>query len=287
MKIGLGTAQFGMDYGISNNRGKIPKKEVFEILDKAFSSGINLLDTAVEYGTSQELIGEFLKNNPKLKDIKIVTKDKCKNIKNIKKNFEISLSLLNINKLYGLLLHDFKQYEKNPNRWNELEKLKQENKVEKIGFSLYYPRELEKIINDKLTIDLIQIPYNIFDRRFEKFFPYLKKHKVEIHARSIFMQGLFFKDPEKVDGYFDKIKNKIKKIRKISQNNDISIAHLCIKFVDMNNNINKLIIGVDSLKNLKENLNYNKKNLTIDIINDLDSMRVNDENLLIPSNWPK
>jgi len=285
MKLGLGSAQFGMDYGINNERGKIPKDEVFEILEKAFVSGVEIIDTAKDYGSSQKIIGEFIKNNSRYNKIKIISKEKCNDINNIVKNVNHSLDLLNVNKLYGLLVHDFKQYTANPEIWNVFVGLKKEGKVEKIGFSLYYPEEMKKIIDDQLQIDFVQIPFNIFDRRFVKYFPLLKKKGIEIHARSAFMQGLFFKKPEEMDKQFVSIKDKIEKIKKISHDNDLSISQICLSYISSKRAIDILIIGVDNIKNLEENLRSKKINLTGNIIKELDEMQVNDENIIIPSNW--
>lgn len=286
MKIALGSAQFGMDYGINNQRGVIPKKEVFTILQKAIDSGINIVDTANDYGSSLKVIGEFIKDNPAHRLLKIVSKDKCCYKKEIAKNIEYTLGVLNIKSLYGFLIHDFDQYKNNPEIWDELLNLKKEGRVKKIGFSLYFPKQLERIIDDDLEFDLIQIPYNLFDRRFEKYLKILKSRGVELHVRSIFMQGLFFRHLDDLDDFFEPIKNNIKEIQRISESYSISISSLCLKFVDKNKFIDTGIIGVDSLDNLLENLKFSEIDLSDRIFEALKKMEVKNEDIIVPSNWP-
>ena len=62
-RICLGTAQFGLDYGIANARGKVSFDEVGQILRCALENGIVTLDTAGAYGDSEQMVGAFLKND--------------------------------------------------------------------------------------------------------------------------------------------------------------------------------------------------------------------------------
>ncbi|GAH18872.1 unnamed protein product [marine sediment metagenome] len=282
MKLAIGSAQFGMNYGVNNKRGKIPKEEVFKILEKAIDSGIEIIDTAKGYGSSQKVIGNFIKNNPGIdKKIKIVSKEKCNDI-NIVKNVYHSLDLLNVNKLYGLLVHDFKQYVINPKIWDVVVKLKKEGKIEKIGFSLYHPEELEKIMDDKLRIDIVQIPYSIFDQRFSKMLPLLKKKNIEVHVRSVFLQGLIFKKPDEMDEKFIKIKNKLLELISLSKKDGISLSTVCINFAVLNKNIDKVIIGVDSLENLQENIRSLKYKVKVRArYNQLLNLKEDDEDIIL------
>jgi len=93
-KIALGTAQFGMDYGINNQRGKIPEKEVFDILYEASSSGIDTLDSAYAYGNSEDVIGNFIRESKK--ELKIISKSPNKESREIEKIFDSSLKKLNV-----------------------------------------------------------------------------------------------------------------------------------------------------------------------------------------------
>ena len=284
-KIALGTAQFGLDYGINNLRGKIPFTEAKNILAYAHNSGIRILDTAFAYGDSESVIGSIMSENNM--SFKIVSKSP-KDIlpEKVYSYFYESLKRLNKEKIYGYLVHAFQTVKKYPEIWKNFCELRKDKKVKKIGFSLYYPSEIDFLLKNNIKFDIVQIPYSIFDQRFESYFQILKQHNVEIHVRSVFLQGLFFKNPKKIDFQFKSIKEKLILLTKLAKDNDTSVASICLNFVHENEYIDKVIIGVDSLNNLKDNLSsINKRNYTNRYFDILKKMKVDDENIIIPSNW--
>ncbi|MEM4397273.1 MAG: aldo/keto reductase [Candidatus Woesearchaeota archaeon] len=282
-KIALGTVQFGLDYGINNKNGIVPKEEVFRILDYCSSIGLNTLDTAYCYGISEEIIGQYIKNTnasfniiskfPNQNDIEIILNE--------------TLNKLNLNKLYSYLSHDFQFIKDNINNWNKVINLKYESKVDKIGFSLYYTEELDFLLKNKIQFDIVQVPFNVLDRRFEKYFKLLKENNIEIHTRSTFLQGLFFKNDNSISKHFFKIIDKINNIRKVSIDLEISLSKLLLIFCLSYNEIDKIIVGIDNLDHLKDNL------LDINFLNDykdyvyskLEVFREDDLDILIPSRW--
>lgn len=283
-KIALGTAQFGMDYGISNKNGQIPENEVFEILNESIRSGIDVLDTAYAYGNSELVIGNFIKKHGNV--FKIISKLPECDPRDVENIFESSLERLGVDMLYGYMCHSFQHYIDNPEIWDMLEKLKSEGKIEKIGISLYYPSELERIIEKKIHVDIIQVPYNVFDRRFEEYFPVLKKIGVEIVVRSIFLQGLVFKNPSELDNYFAKIKGKITQLHSLAAELNIPIAVLCLNVAILNEFVDQVVVGVDSVQNLKEIVSSSVYHVDVKkIIPKLYSLREDDENMILPINW--
>ena len=283
-KIALGTAQFGMDYGISNKKGQISESEVFKILNESIRSGINVLDTAYAYGNSELVIGNFIKKHGNV--FKIVSKLPECDPEDVKNIFESSLERLGVDSLYGYMCHSFQHYMDNPEIWNILEELKSEGKIEKIGLSLYHPSELEYIIENKIDVDIIQVPYNIFDRRFEQYFPLLKKMGVEIFVRSVFLQGLVFKEPSELDDYFEKISGKIANLHSLAAKLDIPIAALCLNFAVLNEFVDEVIVGVDCVQNLKEIVSSFVYRTDVEnMLEKLYSLREDDENMILPMNW--
>lgn len=283
-KIALGTAQFGLDYGISNKTGQIPENQVFEILNESIRSGIDVLDTAYAYGNSELVIGNFVKEHENV--FKIISKLPECNPNDVKNIFESSLERLGVDSLYGYMCHSFQHYRDNPEIWNMLEDLKSEGKIEKIGLSLYYPSELEYIIENKIDIDIIQVPYNVFDRRFEEYFPVLKKMGVEIFVRSVFLQGLVFKEPFELDDYFAKIRSKIINLHSLAAELNIPIAALCLNVAILNEFVDQVVVGVDSIQNLKEIISSSVYHDDVkNIIPKLYSLREDDENIILPINW--
>ncbi len=283
-KIALGTVQFGVDYGINNKRGKIHPGEVFKILDKAAKAGIDTLDTAHSYGDSERVIGDFIRAGEN--SFKIVSKLPVHATGKVEEIFKDSLDRLGVPVLYGYLVHSFEAYKKDERVWGELEELRAKGRVKKIGFSLYLPSELEGLLQKNLVIDTIQIPFSVFDQRFGAYLPEMKKRGIEIHARSVFLQGLVFKDSAELDGYFEKISDKIESLNSLSAKCGISIASLCINFATANKYIDKVVIGVDSLENLIEIINVSQDQfLPGDVIFEILNMRIDDENILLPFKW--
>jgi len=284
-KLCLGSAQFGMDYGINNPRGKIPKKEVFEIFSNAFASGIGFLDTASAYGESEKIIGEFHKNTRKR--FNVISKFSLQGSKiGLREIAEASLKNLHVDRLYGYCFHNFNDYRQNPVLLENLNDLKADGMIQKTGYSLYYPEELEFILRLGLKIDFIQIPYSIFDRRFEKYFEVLKNKGIEIHVRSVFLQGLVFKKPWELEEILTKTTDKIQRLEDLSKKNRIPVYALCLGFALTNRFIDVATVGVDSAENLKEIIswsNYRRSFFAVD--KKLASLRVDDEQIVIPLNW--
>ncbi|MBW2993081.1 aldo/keto reductase, partial [Candidatus Woesearchaeota archaeon] len=189
-------------------------------------------------------------------------------------------------KLYGYLIHDFKTFKEHEGMLGVLKQLKGEGKIEKIGFSLYSPIELKYLLQNNISFDVVQVPYSIFDQRFSRYFSLLKEKGVEVHIRSVFLQGLVFKNPDKLEGRFAKVKNKLLKLRNLSDRLNIPISSLCINFALLNEYVDKVIIGVDSLNNLKENIPSMRDKLRIkEIYSNLKNLEETDENIILPVNW--
>jgi len=286
LKLSLGTVQFGMDYGINNPRGKIPKEEVFEILEEAEKNGIDTLDTAYAYGDSEKVIGEYLQKSKS--DLKVISKLPSCEVEKAESFFHASLQNLQTDRIYGYLLHDFETYPENIKKLDILANLKARNKIQKIGFSLYYPKELECLIENNISIDIIQIPHNLFDQRFLNYFPLLKETGIEIHVRSVFLQGLFFKNPQELKGNLTRAREKLLSLRALSKETNIPVEALSLNFAILNNFVDRVIIGIDTIANLRDNvkaLQYQGK--IKEIYDRLVQLKEDDENIIVPVNWKR
>ena len=286
-KIVLGTAQFGLDYGINNKTGKIPKAEVYKILDSLKEYTINYIDTAQVYGESENVLGAYIKNNSS--SFKIISKIHNCSPGEIEKLTKESIQRLGVNNLYGMLLHNYDNYEKNPSIYKSIVSTKSEGLIEKAGFSLYYPNQLIKILDDNLEFDIIQIPYNLFDRRFEKYFQILKEKNVEIHVRSVFLQGLFFKQPGDLPPNLKEFSDHLLLLNDFSAKLGITIYELALLFVISNQLIDKAVIGIDNVDHLKAIIDVLNDNKKLEFVNShksiLIKLEIENETLLIPSNW--
>lgn len=282
-KLALGTVQFGLNYGISNTSGKIPHSEIIRILKFAFDNGIDTLDTAVSYGNSEIEIGESVKELNY--NFKIISKiGHCS--EDIFAVFNQSLKRLNASKIYGYILHDFNYFLQKPVIYDELNELKNRGLIQKVGFSLYKPAELDFLLQHNISFDIIQLPYNILDQRFSNYFQILKERGIEIYIRSVFLQGLILMNTDEINFRFSKVIDKIKKIHHIAKEFNITVTSLCLGFVFTNQYIDKAIIGVDGLSELKENI---KDLLNIGLVNkiypELLELKENNENIILPYNW--
>lgn len=283
-KLVLGTAQFGMDYGINNKRGKIPREEVFEILKIASEVGIDTLDTAYTYGESESVIGDFI--NSSGSKLKVISKLPACSLEDIENIFETSINRLRLDSLYGYYVHSFSHYLEVPDVWSALTKMKSEGKISKIGFSLYYPFELDYVLDCDIPLDIVQVPYSIFDQRFSSYFPKLRDKKIEVFVRSVFLQGLGFKDPSELSIHFEKIKNKVSDLRKLSENLDVPLASLFLNFAVLNEYVDKVVVGIDSIENFREILDSSNYLHKVDpIMTELASFKEADEKIILPVNW--
>jgi len=205
-KIALGTVQFGLDYGIINHSGQVSIDEVKNILDYAKDKGIDTLDTAARYGNSEQVLGEVGVNN-----YRIITKTTpLKNgVDGVIKGLHQSLDNLNIGQVDGLLIHNINDVKDKRfgDLFHKLNELKEEGLINKIGFSTYTPDQVDFLL-ENFDFDLIQVPFNIFDNRLIQGgqLKALKKKKIEIHARSVFLQGLLL-DFNNLSDYFLTWKN--------------------------------------------------------------------------------
>jgi aryl-alcohol dehydrogenase-like predicted oxidoreductase len=283
-KLVLGTAQFGFDYGIHNKLGKIPRKAAFEIIDFAAAHGVDMLDTAPAYGDSESVLGDYI--GTRSSAFKVISKLPA-GVED-GKALEESLKKLHIGSLYGYLVHDFDSFVHKPAIWTNLVQFKERGIVRKIGFSLYFPRDLETLEKRGVVPDLVQVPYSLFDQRFAASFPTIKAKGIEIHVRSVFLQGLVFQKGEELADRFLKIKPKLAALKELSRRSGVSISGLCLNFALLNPHVDRAVIGVDSLDNLKENLeNIHKIAVIQAIYNELEDLREEDDNIILPFLWGK
>ena len=282
-KIALGTAQFGLNYGISNQSGQSSFEAVCEILLAAQKLGINTLDTAAAYGNSETVLGEALTKTGA--HFNIVTKVSGKE-DSVAKTLSNSLEKLQSNSVYGYLFHDYNAWKQQPQLLDELQNLKAEGKIQKVGFSLYYPQQAEELLAQNITFDLVQVPYSLFDQRFETVFQKLKKVGVEIHIRSVFLQGLFFLEPEKTNPYFKEILPEIAAVKAFASQNKIPLNLLLLGFAALNPKIDKLVIGVENATQLKENAVFVNYLPQIEkVYAGLQKFALEKEEFLLPFNW--
>ena len=284
-KLALGTAQFGSNYGVANFIGKIDISEQKLIIDHARKVGVDTIDTAINYGTSENNLGTF-----DIKDFKLVTKipsipKNCENIENwLFDQFNKSLNRLNLESIYALLLHDSKDIIRHQDKVLKFfENLKKHKKIKKFGVSIYCPKELEEIF--KITnLEIIQTPLSIIDNSIitSGWLDKLKKMNVEVHARSIFLQGLLLLEKKNMPKKFLKWDNVWDNWFKfLNEHQNLDPIQICTNYVISNKKIDKVVIGID---------NFNQFNQIINLVNlplncNFPNISSDDKKLIYPYNW--
>ena len=285
-KLALGTAQFGLDYGIANESGKIKILDVKNILEFARVSKIDLIDTAIGYGDSEKVIGE---NGAQ--EFKIVSKlpPFTENLLDIdlwlKNNVQSSLKRLGVKFLYGLLLHrpgDLRG-DMGKKLIKALKKIQSQGLIKKIGLSIYDPRELDEFIN-LIEPDIIQAPLNIIDRRLETSGWLSKLHQsgIEVHTRSTFLQGLLLIPIKKIPSKFDKWNSIWEKWNSELFKNNLNASEVCLSYPLSLPEVTREIVGIDNLNQLKNLVKISKNNT---VKKDWSFMISNDPMLIDPTKW--
>lgn len=285
-KFILGTAQFSGNYGILSNNISIGEiKKIFSYLKK---NKMYVLDTSTEYKKADRKIGKSLKSSwkviTKIDISKFYTKESNQIEKFIINKLNKHKKNLKVKSIDTLLTHKSECLLKKRGRviYNVLKKLKNKNYFKKFGYSIYSFNDFEKISNS-LKPDIIQCPYNVFDRRLEnkKILYLIKSNKIKIHVRSVFLQGLLLLNVNNIPKKLKVFRNKFQ-----VWNNWLTLKNLdpitaCLNFVLKNRNIDKIVIGVNSFRQLKQILETkNQKKIFFP-----KTISVNNLKLLNPSKW--
>jgi aryl-alcohol dehydrogenase-like predicted oxidoreductase len=285
MKIAIGTAQFGLKYGICNQSGRVSAKEVRQILDLASSRGVDTIDTAIGYGESESTLGKVGINGWKVVSKLPEIPPGCLDVKSwIYDQITNSLNRLNVKSLDTFMLHRPSQLldEIGPLIYQTLQQLKLDGLTKKIGVSIYTPEELPEIFENR-HFDIVQAPFSLLDRRLllSGWMKKLKSLGVELHVRSIFLQGLLLISPKNRMSKFalwDPVWNEWDKWLK---SNQITPLEACIRYALSIGEIDKIVVGVDSLDQLSDILKVNS-----DKLGQLPEWPLNiDHKLMTPSLW--
>ena len=266
MKLVLGSAQFGMNYGVTNQK-IIPFSDVKKIIELSRDMGLKKIDSALNYKNSSLVLGKC-----GVKDFHVYTKTLSidwkialdNNIKLLEKSLSESIKLLKINFFSGLYIHNpndifnnnFEEY------YNRLQSFKKKGIVKKIGFSLYKYDEFEYILKKNFYFDIVQIPVNIFDNTFvnKKFEKICNERNIEVFARSIFLQGILLNNPKEINPYFLEWKEALNQYWDFLKINNIKPIDQCIAEVKNIKFISNIIVGCNSFSQFKEILSSYKTN---------------------------
>lgn len=288
-RLGLGTVQFGMDYGIANAGGRTSRDDVRAIIAMAERNGIRVLDTAAAYGESETVLGDCLEARAgwcvvtKTPPLKAHPGADARDV--VRSGFMRSLERLRMPSLYGLLAHHAADLlgAQGEATYAEMRRLKDEGRVERIGLSAYRGEDIDAALS-RFDIDLVQVPVNVLDQRLlsggqiER----LKRRGVEVHVRSVFLQGLLLLAPAALPGYFAPIRRDLEDWRGVLQDAGLSPAQGALAFAS-SIGADVVLVGVDGPEHLATNI-HDFACGSVGVI-DFSRFALDDEKFVNPSCW--
>ncbi len=256
MKLVLGTAQFGLNYGAANISGQVSGEVAGAVLQRAKHAGIDTLDTAIAYGDSESVLGQL-----GVRTWKTVTKlpalpDSCGDVTQwVKAQTQGSLTRMGLNSLHGLLLHRPDQLldVKGADLYAAMQSLKDEGFVSKIGVSVYGPQELDAL-HGQYKFDLVQAPLSILDRSLldSSWAQRLNDDGVEVHTRSAFLQGLLLMSKENRPTKFERWADVWTEWDRWLVETGLTPLQACLRFTNTVECIDKVVVGVDNVAQLDQ-----------------------------------
>lgn len=286
MELSLGSAQFGGAYGIANQVGMVDKEQVKNILSAAREVGIKSIDTAIVYGQSESVLGQIGLDDRWQITTKLpsLSSDCVDPKKWVNDHILGSLTRLKIEQLHSVLFHKplELQHSIGQDLVGELRLMQADGLINNVGISAYERNEIDIALNLN-ALDVVQIPLNIFDRRFvgSEEMNRFQKLGVEIQARSVFLQGLLLMPSKKRHSYFDKWHDHFNELERWEQSKDIGRIEACLGVVKSIPQIDKVIIGIDCVDQLLEISNVFDQALKAPPA----ALAVDDVNLINPSMW--
>ena len=257
-KLALGTAQFGLNYGISNEEGRTPHVLVNSIINYARRKGIDTLDTAPLYGDSEQVLGQT-----GIEAFNVITKTWplpegdtwSEDLDFMSVNLQNSLDTLQLKSVHGLLIHHaidlLRPGGDKVFRWAQ--SVKSQGLAQKIGVSIYTAQEIDQLLNN-YRLDIIQIPINIIDQRLIQSGSLQKMvdRGVEVHCRSAFLQGLLLMELEQIPGYFSPYKKILQRFHNTAKEIGLSALELSLGYLMSLKQIDKIIVGVAKPQQLEQ-----------------------------------
>jgi len=250
-RLVLGTAQFGLAYGLNNAAGQPDLTHVTDVLEAAHQAGLTMLDTAAAYGDSELRLGQLLNGSSRFE---LVTKIPAGPPEMVRQALAESLVRLKRSAVYGVLFHAFEPLQAQPAAWAALQVARAAGQVRRIGVSLYHPQEAKWLLAKNWDFDLVQVPFSVFDQRFANVLPQLAARGVEVHGRSAFLQGLLLRDPADLPPFFEPLAPKLTRLRALCAAVNVPLSAALLLFAAGAPGLARVVIGVDSVANLRENL---------------------------------
>ncbi|GAA4388176.1 aldo/keto reductase [Hymenobacter koreensis] len=284
-RLALGTAQFGLDYGINNQSGRPTTAVVESILRAAHEAGIGMLDTAAAYGDSEARLGELLEGQSE--SFQVVTKVAAGPAEDVSQRIRHSLDRLRRRNIYGILFHSFDGLQQHPTAWQTLVAARQAGLATRIGVSLYHPAQARWLLENIPEVDLVQVPLNVLDQRFIPLLPDLAARGIEVHVRSVFLQGLLLRNLATLPVFFEPLRPKLQALQHLATDANLPFEALPLLFAAQTPGVARVVVGVDSAENLRANAaTANHADTAERLRPQLLAMAEPTEEFILPYTWP-
>jgi len=284
-RLALGTAQFGLCYGVANQSGQVSHDQTAAILEHAWAAGLDTIDTAIVYGESEQRLGEIgVAQWQVITKLPAMPETRTDVIAWVQESVLGSLKRLRIPKLYGLLLHRSRQLlgPQGDALYRALHALKDQGKVEYTGVSIYGPDELDALW-PYYRLDLVQAPFNIMDRRLATSGWLTRLHQAgaKVHIRSVFLQGLLLMEAANRPATFNCWQPLWDLWHHWLDHQALTPLQACLGFALSQPEIDRVVVGVDSLKQLQGIL----AGVETPAVNPPTALASEDLHLIDPSRW--
>lgn len=290
-KLVLGTVQLGMPYGINNSSGQPSEEGAHALLHHAWSGGIRTLDTADAYGTAIERIGNFhaQRSETSSERFRIITKFHADSGTELLTKTPQTLTNLHTQSLYCYQYHRFSDVSAFPHIHKQLQTLKEQGIIERIGVSVYTNEEILAAVALPL-IDVIQLPFNLLDnmRLRGEAMRRAKDHGKELHTRSVFLQGLFFKEAEDFPAKLAPLLPAIQRLHRLSKSSNFAagtVQELALNYALHNPLIDAVLFGVETASQLAEILTSIRTDIDEAVVQEVEAVVVEETHLLNPVYW--
>ena len=250
----LGTAQFGSGYGVTNTVGRLSDESVASIVARALDGGVRVFDTAAGYGDAERRLGATLESTAHAGVITKFALPPEGEPVTAAALFEDSLGRLGISELSGLLLHDMRNLV-DPRWLHSLDIVREgraDGRVSRIGVSIYDVDDLERALEMFPDLDLVQVPGSVLDRRLLDSPVLAEIHDagIEVHLRSVFLQGILLADPLGLDQRFAPLVPHLLELRATASSAGIPVAELVVQQVRDHPVADALVVGATSVDEL-------------------------------------
>lgn len=297
-RLALGTLQMGIPYGVANAAGVPSREDAFAILDTAWESDVDMVDTAAAYGESEAILGEWMASRnahprivTKLPPLPKVAHDVESISIHYETHLQASLARLGRPAVWGLLLHEPADFLSWPREIAEvLHGFRKQGLASHVGASLYRSEDCQALLSAP-ELDLFQIPFNIFDQRFLPSANALQtassRSKILL-GRSCFLQGLFFLPPDEAAARVPGSREYLMRLQRIAWTRGTSVSRLALGFALSFPELSALVLGVDSAAQMRENqAAYREGPLAPDLVAEIrEAFASVPPSLRDPSRWP-